>query len=118
MVARFIRRQFGRYVDKSQGYSLWATYRGFPGMNFRYVEGPRTMNVFGEIMANLKELHLDLTTFGHWEMPHDSEVLDERHRKAVLDRIVAALGHLGYSVRLWDPETRSWNPPDNTFSAS
>ena len=69
------------------------------------------MNVFGEIMANLKELYLDLTTFGHWEMPHDSEVLDERHRKVVLDRIVAALGHLGYAVRLWDRETRSWKAP-------
>jgi len=72
--------------------------------------------VFGEIMANLKDLHLDLTTFGHWETPHDSEVLDEPHRNVVLDRIVAALGHLGYAVRLWDPETRSWRPPDKTPS--
>jgi hypothetical protein len=44
MVARFIRRQFGRYVDRSQGYSLRVTYKNFPGMNIRYVEGPRTMN--------------------------------------------------------------------------
>jgi hypothetical protein len=110
MVARFIRRLFGRYVDRSEGYSLRVTYNNFPGMNIRYVEGPRTMNVFGEIMANLKDLHLDLTTFGHWEMPHDSEVLDEARRTVVLDRMVAALGHLGYAVRLWEPETRNWKP--------
>jgi hypothetical protein len=79
-------------------------------MNIRYVEGPRTMNVFGELMANLKDLHLDLTTFGRWEVPDDSEVLDEARRNVVLDRIVAALGHLGYAARLWDPETRSWKP--------
>jgi hypothetical protein len=110
MVARFIRRQFGRYVDRSQGYSLRVTYKNFPGMNIRYAEGPRTMNVFGEIMANLKDLHLDLTTFGRWETPDDSEVLDEAHRNVVLDRIVAALGHLGYAARLWDPATRNWKP--------
>jgi len=112
MVARFIRRQFGRYVDRSEGYSLRVTYKNFPGMNIRYVEGPRTMNVFGELMANLKNLHLDQTTFGRWEMPNDSEVLDEPHRTVVLNRIVAALGHLGYAVRLWDRETRSWKPPN------
>ena len=98
MVARFIRRQFGRYVDRSQGYSLRVTYKNFPGMNIRYVEGPRTMYVFGELMANLKDLHLDLATFGGWETPNDAEVLDEAHRNVVLDRIVAALGHLGYDA--------------------
>jgi hypothetical protein len=110
MVADFIRRRFGRYVDKAQGYSLRVTYNNFPGMDIRYVEGPRTMNLFGEIMANLKDLHLDLTTFGKWETPYDSEALDEAHRKVVLDRIVAATGHVGYAVRLWDPQTRSWKP--------
>ena len=110
MVAHFIRRQFGRYVDKSQGYSLRVTYKNFPGMNIRYVEGPRTMDAFGEIMANLKDLHLDLTTFGNWKTPHDQEMLDDAHRNVVLDRIVGALGHLGYAVRLWDPETQTWKP--------
>ena len=110
MLVRFIQRQFGRYVDKSHGYSVRVTYDGFPGMNIRYVEGPRTMNVFGELMANLKNLHLDMSTFGRWETPHGSEVLDEPHRTVVLDRIVAALGHSGYAARLWDRETQSWKP--------
>jgi hypothetical protein len=79
-------------------------------MNIRYVEGPRASNVFGELMANLKDLHLDLTTFGRWETPDDSGVLDEAHRNVVLDRIVTALGHLGYVAWLWDPESRSWKP--------
>jgi hypothetical protein len=69
------------------------------------------MNVFGELMANLKDLHLDLTTFGRWETPHDSEVLDDPHRNVVLDRIVVALGQLGYAVQLWDPQSKSWKPP-------
>ncbi len=55
-VARFIRREFGRYVNKEQGYSLRVTYKNFPGMNIRYVEGARTMNVFGEVLANLKDI--------------------------------------------------------------
>src|SRR2546428_13827002 len=61
-VIRFIKGQFGRYDNKADGYSLRVRYDNFPGMNVRYVEGPRTMNVFGELMANLKDLHLDLST--------------------------------------------------------
>jgi len=97
-VAQFIRRQFGRYVNKEQGYSLRVTYDNFPGMNIRYVEGPRTMNVFGELLADLKELELFLGTFGHWKPPYDSEVLDDERRRLILERISSALKYLGYIV--------------------
>jgi hypothetical protein len=63
-ILRFLRARFGRYVEKELGYSLRVTYKNFPGMNIEYVEGPRTMNVFSEVMANGKDLDVDLSTFG------------------------------------------------------
>ena len=88
------------------------TYRNYPGMYARYVEGPRTMNVFGEVMANGKDWHLDSRGITeHWEEPYDSELLDEARRRLVLDRIITALGHMGHRVWLWDRVTKSWTPP-------
>ena len=98
-VIRFIKGQFGRYDNKADGYSLRVTYDNFPGMNVRYVEGPRTMNLFGELMANLKDLHLDLNTVGHWDEPYGSETIDEAHLTLVLERIVSGLGHMRYAVK-------------------
>ena len=98
-VARFIRREFGRYVNKEQGYSLRVTYKNFPGMNIRYVEGARTMNVFGELLANLKDMQLDLATFGHWDEPHASELIADAQRTIIFERIVSALRFLGYVAR-------------------
>jgi hypothetical protein len=54
-------------LHKERGYCLRVTYKNFPGMNVEYVGGPRTMNVFGEVMANGKDLNVDLSTFGRWE---------------------------------------------------
>ena len=110
MVIRLIRRWFGRYVDDTEGYSVRIRYDGFPGMNIRYAQGARTMNVFAEIMANGKELHVYLMTFG-WERPYESEPLDDADRTLVRNRIVSALDYLGYAVRLWDPQARRWKPP-------
>jgi len=98
-VIRFIKGQFGRYDNKADRYSLRITYDNFPGMNVRYVEGPRTMNVFGELMANLKDLHLDLSTVGRWDEPYGSEPIDEAHLTLVLERIVSGLGHMRYVVK-------------------
>ena len=99
-ILRFLRAQFGRYVDKELGYSVRVTYNNFPGMNIQYVEGPRTMNVFGELMANLKDLDVDLRTFGSWEPPYQSEVIDIAHREVVLARIVSALVYMRLVARL------------------
>jgi hypothetical protein len=99
VVARFIRREFGRYLNKEQGFSLRVTYKNFPGMNIRYVEGSRTMNVFGELLANLKDMQLDLATFGHWDEPHASKVIDDAQGTIILERIVSALPYLGYVAR-------------------
>ena len=99
-ILRFLRAKFGRYVDKELGYSLRVTYKNFPGMNIQYVDGPRTMNVFGEVMANLKNLDVDLSTFGRWEPPHQSEPIDSAHRRVILDRIVSALAYMGLVARL------------------
>jgi hypothetical protein len=98
-ILRFLRARFGRYVDKELGYSLRVTYKNFPGMNIEYVEGPRTMNVFGEIMANLKDLDVDLSTFGRWEPPHQSEPIDNARASTVLARLVSALAYMGLAVR-------------------
>ena len=92
----FIKGQFGRFDNKAAGYSLRVRYHGYPGMDVRYVEGSRTMTVFGELMANLRDLHLDLSTFGRWDEPYGAEPIDEAHLKLVLDRMVSGLSHMGY----------------------
>jgi hypothetical protein len=98
-VLRFLRRQFGRYVDDSAGYSVRVKYNNFPGMDVIYREGSRVMVVFAEIMANLKDLQLDLRTVGLvWDPPYDSEAISEGHRTVVLNRILTGLKYLGYNV--------------------
>ena len=57
------------------------------------------MNVFGELLANLKDMQLDLATFGHWDEPHASEVIDDAQGTINLERIVSALRYLGYVAR-------------------
>ena len=101
-MARFSRREFGRYVNKEQGDSLRVTYKTFPGMNIRYVEGGRTINVFGELLANLKDMQLDLAT---WDEPHASEVIDHARRTIIFERIVSTLRFLGYVARPIGRET-------------
>jgi hypothetical protein len=98
-ILRFLRASFGRYVDKDLGYSVRVRYKNFPGMNIEYSEGSRTMNVFGEIMANLKDLDVHLSTFGRWETPHQSEPIADAHKKVILARIVSSLAYMRLLVR-------------------
>ncbi len=97
-VARYLKRQFARYIDSTAGYSLHITYKSFPGMNVQYLEGDRQVNVSAEINHNLTDLRLLFTTADHWDAPHDTDAIDAGHQAVMRERILAGLGHLGYGV--------------------
>lgn len=95
----FRKRGRGDLVESDEGFTVELTVSGFPGVRFRYNEGPRTMNASGEAMAKPVNLFvLYRSSMAGWEPPNASETVDDATRQTVLDRIVAALSYAGYVI--------------------
>jgi hypothetical protein len=94
----FRKGHFGSFVESKDGFTVQIAVDDFPGMNIRYQEGPRTMDVFAEAMAKADRLVLDRSTVAYWNPPFTREGMDDVTRRRVLDRIVAALSYGGYVI--------------------
>ena len=85
--------------------NLWSEDRELQNKAFTYVlkatEKPVdwSYDAWGELLANLKDIQLDLATFGHWDEPHASELIADAQRTIIFERIVLALRFLGYVSR-------------------
>jgi Immunity protein 74 len=97
-VGRFWKRGSGDLFENEDGFSVELAVSGYPGVTFRYKEGPRTMDVAGEAMAEGVDFVLYRSSMAGWEPPNASETVDNATRQTVLDRIIAALSYGGYVI--------------------
>ncbi len=86
-------------VESPYGFSVEiAAQVRYPAVTMRYVEGPRSIEIWAEAMAagSRSDFILDPWSIRTWSPPHESELVDDATREVILARVEAALEFAGY----------------------
>lgn len=93
-------------VESDEGYSVEVLDRDY----LRYVEGPRAMKIYAEILMSPEGWVIYPDSIRVWDPPHAEEEIDKKKHDEIVENIRKAFRFWGYEISIYETELAYHGP--------